>query len=369
MPVSYQEKISPQINHETMKALFVLLNAICLAGIAQSQLYVQHGSALHLSNGSQLYIQGNVESFGTLTGTGSVFLTGTTTQLVRGVSVTDLIVDNEAGVSLTGDISVMHALHLLKGNLLLNDNNLQLSESASIQNTGNNGIETNATGAVYKKINANQQAFVVPLVSAGSYTSLRLTTAGTYQQAFIKVSSKAAASPNKPLTANDYLNHFWTIERSGINGTVEALVSYSNNTKITGEASALQGFYWNKKQWIATDNSFSATQRTIRATITGNGGEMAAMSAQNINPFYIRPFTLTPNPARSFARLNFSAVQSGRALISVSDAQGRIVRTQIIELNKGPNQYNVNVQGLTNGYYDVTIYHSGKQTSLKLIKN
>ena len=352
-----------------MKALFVFLNAMCIAGTAHSQLYVQQGATLHLSNGSQLYVQGDVESFGTLTGTGSVFLSGTTTQLIRGVSVTDLIVDNEAGASLTGDVSVMHALHLLKGNLLLNDNNLRLSENAFIQNSGRNGIETNSAGAVYKKINPNQQAFMVPLVNAGTYTPLRLTTAGAYQQAFIKVSSKEGASPNKPATASDYLHHFWTIERSGINGTVEALLSYSNNTKVTGEASALHGFYWNNKQWIAIDNSFSATQKTIRASITGNGGEVAAMSAQNINPFFIRPFTLTPNPTRSFARLNLSSAQAGRALISISDAQGRIVRTQIIELNKGPNQYNVNVQGLANGYYDVTIYHSGKQTSLKLIKN
>jgi hypothetical protein len=349
-----------------MKALLIFLTAAGVAGTGHSQLYVQKGATLHLTGGSTIYIEGDVEAHSPLSGTGNVSLIGKSPQTIRSLTVSDLILDNDVGASLAGDLNVTHELKLLRGNLSLNDNNLALSENASIVAAGKNGIETNASGVINKKINADQ-SFAVPLISSGNYTPLLLTTAGRYHNAFVTISSKARTSPNRPTGANDYLNNFWIVGRSGIDGSVKALVSYSDQTTITGDLNALQGFYWDSRKWNIADNSFSAAQRCIRANITGNGGEITAMSAGN--SLYARPLVLTPNPAKSFTLLNISSVENAGALISISDARGRIVRTQTIKLNKGWNQYNVNVSGLTNGYYDVTVYHSGKKTSLKLIKN
>jgi hypothetical protein len=250
----------------------------------------------------------------------------------------------------------------------LNDHQLKLSETATVHNGERNGIETNGSGMVHKKISADLQSFAVPLISSGNYTPLLLTTAGKYHQAFVAIGSHARTSANRPSAASDYLNNSWVVERSGIDGSVKAIARYSDETKITGNVNALQGYYWDNQKWTIAANSFSAAQRTIRADITGRGGEITAMS-ENINPFYARPLVLTPNPARMFTVLNIASAQDGVALVSISDVQGKLVRAQTIRLSEGPNQYNINVQGLTNGYYDVTVFHSGKKTSLKLIKN
>lgn len=351
-----------------MKALLLFLTGMGVAIAVRSQLFAQEGSALYLAGGSTVYIAGDVETYGAIGGKGTVFLNGTTSQSIRGLTVANLTLDNDVGASLDGDLNVLQELRLLRGNLSLNDHLLELSETATVHNGEQNGIETNKSGMVRKKINTDQQSFTVPLISSGNYTPLLLTTRGKYHQAFVTIGSYARTSPNKPLAANDYLNNFWIVGRSGIDGSVKALVSYSGETKITGNLHALQGYYWDNRKWNVPDNSFSPAQRTICADITGSGGEITAMSG-SIDPFYVRPLTLTPNPARIFTALNISSAQKGTALVSISDAQGKLVRTQTIWLTKGFNQYNVNVQGLTNGYYDVTVYHSGKKTSLKLIKN
>jgi hypothetical protein len=351
------------------KALLVFLTGTGVACTGYAQLFVENGAMLHAESGSTIYVGGNVEAYAPVSGTGTVVLNGTSLQSIRGLTIAELILDNDVGASLEDNLRVLHGLTLVRGNLSLNNYNLLLSESATIQNAGQNGIETNGTGVVRMAITTDLHAFAVPLISKGNYTPLLLTTRGRYHLAFVAIASKARASSYKPSATNDYLNNVWTVRRSGIEGSVQAMVNYSAETKITGDFNALEGSYWDDKQWNIADNSFSAAQRSIRANIAGTGGEITAMGAAFNHPFSAKPMALTPNPAKFFSLLNISAAQDGNALISISDVSGKIVRTQSVKLNKGWNQYNVNVQGLANGYYDVIVFHQGKKTSLKLIKN
>ncbi|HLA53782.1 MAG TPA: T9SS type A sorting domain-containing protein, partial [Flavitalea sp.] len=65
--------------------------------------------------------------------------------------------------------------------------------------------------------------------------------------------------------------------------------------------------------------------------------------------------SLYPNPARSFVNLNMNVAESGKAMISIYDVSGKLVKAE--QFNKDPQQItkNINVSSLNRGVYMVRL--------------
>lgn len=350
-----------------MKQTIFLTISLLVFTVCHSQLTIQNGSELYLQNGANIFVQGNIEGYASISGKGLVSLTGDSLRSINmnGFSVPNLTLDNPGNMELESNLNITESLNLLNGNLRCNNYHLELAESAVINRMGTfSGIETNGTGRVRKYINHDLTAFLIPFASAGGYTPLLLNTSGSYAAAYLEAGSKAAASPNKPLTSDDYLNNYWKVERTGIRGKVTAIAQYHIQTEVTGEETMLDGYFWNKTAWMKSETPLNPADNIIVTEVTGDGGEISAMKTIRGT----ERSSLAPNPAVDFTTLNIYAEQEGKSQMVIRDARGRSVRMQTLVLYKGFNQFNINIQSLSKGYYEVTVLQFNNRQSFRMIK-
>lgn len=79
--------------------------------------------------------------------------------------------------------------------------------------------------------------------------------------------------------------------------------------------------------------------------------------------------SILPNPVKNNAILRVDADESSKALVSITDATGKIVYRSTLSLNRGINQHNLPFSRFAKGYYNVHIESPVINNSLKLIRH
>ena len=213
-----------------MKKIIFLVGAISFVSASYAQVTVQNGAGLHLQPKSFVTVQEDLESDDDVSGEGIFLLNGQTTQHVNfhGRQTGGLMIDNVNNVQLSAPISITSRLVLNTGHLICNANTLELKESASIEG-GNlkSFIITSVKGEIRKEMSQDLINYLIPVGNSNGYAPLIITTSGKYQHAFIEVSSQNKIHPDKP-ASDDYLHHFWSVNREGIDGTMQVKAIYKD---------------------------------------------------------------------------------------------------------------------------------------------
>jgi hypothetical protein len=83
----------------------------------------------------------------------------------------------------------------------------------------------------------------------------------------------------------------------------------------------------------------------------------------------VEGLTVYPNPANSNqdATIKFNAAAAGKALVKVTDLNGRVVSSKNIDMIAGLNNHNVAIQNLNSGVYFVTISGANANASTKIV--
>lgn len=260
--------------------LLICLLALISANVGYSQLNVGTGQ-LFIQSGAIVSVQGDVTSSTDILGPGKILLNGTANQNVNmsGFSIPNLEVNNTANVTLTGNAKIGSSLLFTNGKIVLGTNNLELADVATTSGGGvNNFAETNGTGKLLKDITTNLTNYVMPVGNAALYSPVQLTTTGANTGAIISVQSKPTTDPNKNIRSSDYLNRYWTVTQTGVNGTLNAKGQYNDPTDITGSEALLNGIYWNGTSWSLAGSSLDPAANLAGANITGAGGDLYAMN-------------------------------------------------------------------------------------------
>jgi len=181
------------------RILFTLLFLVAfLAGYSQMSnnggtITVENGATLVIegsytsSSGGSIEIDGNVQLKGNFVNnggninsgsTGTLTLNGTSAQQIGGTAPTDfycsLVVNNTAGVSLTGADEVLYAaLTLTNGKLTLNAYDLTMAAVGITASASNYVVTNNAAGELKAAVGASDVTF--PVGTASSYNPLNLT--------------------------------------------------------------------------------------------------------------------------------------------------------------------------------------------------
>lgn len=347
------------------KFLLLIIGTVAYAS-SFAQLIVEKGAGLYLDKGGEISVASDIEINESIMGEGMLSLNGETVQLINahGYAVPGIRIDNVGYVELAGPLTILRNLQLNNGKLRCNNFNLSLDTKASLVKSGNDSwIETNGRGAVRKSINTDVSNFLLPLGTENAYTPAIITTNGINTEGVIAIFSKQGASSSLPAGTTDYLNHHWQIDLSGVDGKVEVRAGYTDGNLVEGSESALSAFY---RENTATHNEevfLDRSNHIIRATISGGGGELFAMSHANA----LRKLSLTPNPVRDYGMLRFYAEEAEKKEIAIIDESGRVVRKQVINVVAGPNQHSINMQGLAKGYYNINTSGLGK--TFLILKN
>lgn len=353
-----------------MKKFLLLAIGLIVAECSFAQLVVEKGAGLYLSNGSEISVASDIDINEPITGDGLLTLNGETVQWINahGYALPNIQIDNVGYIDLAGPLTVTGKLQMNNGKLRCNDFNLSLDAKTSLQKSGSaSWIETNGRGAVRKNVNTDVDNFLVPLGTGNTYTPAIITTNGINKDGVIAIFSKKGTTSFQPAGIKDYLDHHWQILLSGVDGKVDVRAAYTSDVLVEGREAALSAFYREK---TATENQevlLDRSKHIIYATISGNGGEIFAMSPANAWQNSLRKLSLTPNPVYDYGMLSFYAEQAERKQILIVDESGRVVRKQVINVVAGPNQHSIKMQGLTKGYYNISASGLGK--AFLILKN
>jgi hypothetical protein len=352
-----------------MKVHFITLAITIINAAAYSQLVVQPGAELHIQQGADIYVQGNINSRANITGHGNLQLNGESIQEMNmnGFTISNLVVNNAHHILMTGNTSINNSLSLLKGNLQIADFDLNINPDAVISG-GNlqSFIETNGLGKVRKNINSDLSSYTLPIGTDKGFAPLDISTNGKYGHAFIEANSAGKPSQLKPVQATDYLNNYWSVNRVGITGTVNVIGHYNPEKDVTGNNNLLSSYYWDGLKWIGQTSAIKPGN-TVTAVLPAGEGQIFAMKGIG-SAAESYALKLLPNPAISYSNLGINTPESQMVKITLRDAAGKEINKRSVWVQKGINWEKIQLQGLANGNYTIDIESKDKKNTLLLIK-
>ncbi|RTQ44886.1 hypothetical protein EJV47_27155 [Hymenobacter gummosus] len=259
-------------------------------------LTVEAGAALTLDAGTTLRLTGNLTAAGTLTAGGTVELAGSSTQTLSGpgLSFAGLTINNPADVRLLSPVSVTGALTFSSGHLVLDDQNLTLTATATISGADQSRYvvtknDPASGGAVVRPV-AVGTTVLYPVGTAASYTPLSLLNTGSttatvpVRVAGAVLQNGTSGAPHAQATA--FVNRTWDVSPSG---------------PLTADMT----FQWNSSD----ENAGFDRSRAAVMHYNGNGswGSYASSAVSGSGPY-----TLTAAGVSSFSP--FSVGTSGTVL-------------------------------------------------------
>lgn len=209
--------------------------------------------------------------------TGGVSMAGSSQQQISGTgSYQRLEINNNAGVLLLNDITLLHDLVLTNGIFDIQSNNLILNTASDISGSSfsstkmikTDGVASSSGLTKFFPIINSTTPFTFPLGITGKYTPALYSINASASIGYIKVSPVNSHQPTV-LDPSKVLDYYWSISSSGITGfdgnlTLTYLTADVRGTEANYIAAWLQlpGTYWSKAAvGAATDNVNETTHK------------------------------------------------------------------------------------------------------------
>jgi hypothetical protein len=346
------------------KYLMTLVAVVPVCCVAQ--LHIQKGAGLYLQENAALSIRGDLETNDNIGGRGSIVFNGLGPQQIdaHNYSFPDLQVQNASGIILQSGLKINKQLVLASGQLILGQNNIELGADAAVSGNSSAYLVTDGEGKIIKSVRRNLDGFILPVGTARYYAPVKIHSSGAYQNGTIAIQAKDKANPNKPLSSKDYLDSYWTINRSGINGDVMATAIYN---RVFGNEENIKPYFWDGHQWINRETSVDIKNKRLNISIPEGSGEMYAMrKGDELFPDNAS-MTLIPNPVKNSATMLIRSNENKNETLRIYDNAGNTVITQRVILRKGANQVQINVMSLPSGQYIISSTQPNSQP-VKMIK-
>ncbi len=241
-----------------------------------------HSTPIHIASGTVLGIKGNLISDQPISGEGKIRLNGTDRQLLNlsNQFVSNLEIENNSGVDLLSDAKINTNLTLTNGKLNLNNYDLYLSDSAIIfGGDSTNFITNDGTGQVFKSINNDLHEFELPIGNTNSFRPLFLTTIGNYSNGYIAAKSIDSSVAEKPIYIIDYINNYWKINQSGINGSINISAQYNATADVVGNNNNIKGHYFNGTDWAFSTTQVTPDSHHLFVPVTSPNGIIYGMNS------------------------------------------------------------------------------------------
>ncbi len=265
----------------------MLMKQLLVAGVtllsltAQAQLVVQSGATFFIDAGATVTVQGDVTSNANITGTGKLLMKGSSLQnlTMNGFIIPNLEIDNTSNVALGSTAQVSGVLTFTNGKLQLNNYNFVLNSTGSSTGAATGKFaETNGSGEFRQEITTAGN-YTLPIGNGTDYTPLQYQlTGGSYTTAFIAAKSSGSAHPAKHPRSSDYINTYWSLNRSGVSGaTVTAVGTYADPSDVSGTEADIRSMTYDGANWSLGTTQDNAAN-TITASAASATGDLYAMN-------------------------------------------------------------------------------------------
>jgi hypothetical protein len=221
----------------------------------------------------------------------TITLNGASNQNINanGNTITPLTLNNAAGATLTGNLTVTGVLTLTSGKLTLGANTLTIGSAGSISGaTSAKYVVTDGAGGLILPIPASTATTAFPIGTATTYRSASVQytaapTAGTLKGRFV---ASAPSTTGLPITEGastiEYVSPtgYWEMTAGPTDGTYTMTVDASGFTKVDG-ATAISTLVGARLIKRPTGGSWAATATTT----TTDPGSLATLAAAGLMGF------------------------------------------------------------------------------------
>jgi hypothetical protein len=352
-----------------MRFIIACLMTAWLPAVLHAQgLYIGRGANIVISGDAKLVLQdANLINHGTLHAGSSTFIfkdEGKAASLIAGSGPTNfynLTIDKPNSVlQLDNNIAVQGVLQLVKGNLELNRNNIDLGQTGSIAGeqatariTGVNG----GTITVMTRLNAPQNVNpgnMGAMISANADLGPTLITRGHVQQ----VNAQGQTSINRyyhvrpayGTGAQIDLRFQYLEPELGKNKSTDLVMWSGTGTQWTIAESGGTG-----DSWIIKNNLQAANMFTL-----GIGANTASINAKAGVQTY-------PNPAYEKFTLAVTSQRNMQGYIMLQDEFGRVLEKRSVTYRTGVNTMEWNLGRYASGNYYL-VFEKGAWENVKIIK-
>jgi len=345
-------------------------------------LTISTGASVQVNPNGTLNVYGNFVNNGTFIAPGGyVLFLGSSAQTSDGMNVGSVMVNNAAGVTLTGNMNISQNLILTAGNLTLGINNL--SVAGTVTGTPSSHIVTNSTGSVITKA-VGTTAVTVPVgPTAAGYNPIVITN-GSGRDYSVRVATGIAPAITNPSIA---VNRTWTISASGATAPTGVGITFQyadadmNTPGIP--TNAMEVGVHNGASWQVVSPaagitpSGTPTARQVVATtsqfgpmVVSNVGGMSWITAlpPGVDPT-VSSMVLMPNIVESNTVLRVVSQRAQRINFAMVDANGRTVQVFSKQVLVGQNDIPVTLPQLAAGMYTISGQtDKGKTQTLRFVK-
>jgi hypothetical protein len=167
------------------------------------------------------------------------------------------------------------------------------------------------------------------------------------------------------VTGNEINNDYFTIERSKDGRAFEPLFKKdgAGNSTATLHYSAMD------ENPIAGMNYYRLKQTDYDGKFTYSEIEKVKFE-KGLGEDALKVESIGPNPFHESFNVNYSSEEEGAANVMLMNANGSIIRKEVIQTEKGLNSYEfIDNMGLQTGVYYITINVNDKAVTKKIIKN
>ena len=334
------------------------------------------GAALNINSAGRLNVYGNLVLNGNIVVSGTIAAMGTTLQNFNGFTAENFFI-NGAGVNMESDMDIKN-LTLTNGNLVINDNHILLHNPVSGSVASH--IVTNSNGTVKNKVGTTD--FIFPVgPNAASYNPVSIGNGNGQVHYGVRVVEGV-----NPAIANNAraINRTWHISNiepttSNLNIILQYADAQANGSAVptaTMEIGRHTGTQWtiiSPTAGTTPSGTADARQVSFQSNVLGplviaNPGGINYPTAAPVINENILSAALHPNLVNERTVLMLNSNRNMQAMLTITDASGRVVTSMYENLITGMNQVQVLTSHLSSGTYQLSVYAKGKPVVLRFVK-
>ncbi|MDO7849255.1 alpha-amylase family glycosyl hydrolase [Hymenobacter sp. M29] len=307
--------------------------------LAAHDLTVESGASLTLAAGTTWQVSGNVTAAGAIAGAGTLELNGSMAQTLStgssaALAINNLKINNAADVRLLSPVSVSEGLTFTAGHLVVANQSLTLSSTATISGADANRYVVTpdvaaSGGYVARPVPAGGAAVVFPVGTAASYTPMTLANSGagtTFQVRTFSGLLTNGRSGAPYARQADFVNRTWEATPALATGPViDVSVQFDAADQNASFAPAQASLFGN------AGTSSSTWTELGRVSISGAGPYVATRSGVNSFPLFALGNGAAPLPV---TLTQFAAQRTGLNAVRVSWATAQEKNNAGFEVEK-----------------------------------
>lgn len=304
-------------------------------------------------------------------------------------SFSQLLFNGQGDKTLEQDIQVNNLLNLVDANLILNEQRLTINNDNPTAIDRNNGWVVSETDTNYSwlqwNVGTNSETYEIPFGDSDTYLPIIFDVSangmGNGDMAFSTYTTTANNTPlpigvtnlevNGESDSLQMADRFWLLEDNEyvIPPTANLSFVYDDEDILSPNIinpDSLQFARWNGSTLWNPLSSFVDENEVSVAELSEYGFFTLRSQNSTTGLFSINTPTVSfdayPNPAQANSSLNvqIESTSNSKAVASLLDNQGKVISTETIFLTTGNNQFQLAIQNISAGNYNVVIEAEGR---------